>query len=68
MSICTYSGGYGPGVYLLCFDGGADREENGACRGGAGAVLKQLKASSNDRDARRTGMGPGVAPVATGAM
>jgi len=48
------SGGYGPGVYLLCFDGGADRAgEDGACRGGAGAVLKQLKATSKDRDARR---------------
>ncbi|CAL1140140.1 unnamed protein product [Cladocopium goreaui] len=50
----TSSGGYGPGVYLLCFDGGADRAgEDGACRGGAGAVLKQLKATSKDRDARR---------------
>ena len=52
--VVAMSGGYGPGVYLLCFDGGADRAgEDGACRGGAGAVLKQLKATSKDRDARR---------------
>lgn len=56
--------GHGTALYLLCFDGGVDRgdgDPSAICPGGAGAVLKQLRAGPRDRGARRTEQKPRVA-------